>query len=73
MDYIPIIDMAKIDEITNEVTNNQHWISTAQKIREGLGGIGFMYLKNHHIDTSLVRLWCFILDVKMASKHTFLD
>lgn len=53
MDYIPIIDMAKITDI-QDVINNKDWKHIAGKVREGLGNIGFVYLKNHGIDKSLV-------------------
>lgn len=54
MNQIPIIDMEEINEIPNGVNSNETWILTANKVREGLGNIGFVYLKNHGIDTSIV-------------------
>lgn len=54
MNYVPIIDMVEIDEISDDVSNKTNWIHVAGKIREGLGTIGFVYLKNHGIDGSLV-------------------
>lgn len=51
---IPIIDMSPIREIVENVGENSNWISVAGEIREGLGNVGFIYLKNHGIDKSLV-------------------
>lgn len=62
MDNIPIIDMAKIADIPVDVNNNKDWKYIAGKVREALGNIGFIYLKNHGIEKSLVTSFnCYIV------------
>lgn len=48
-DKIPIVDFLKIVEIGDNIGSDANWNSAADKIREG-----FVYLKNHGIDKSLV-------------------
>lgn len=57
MDYVPIIDISEIGEISEDVGYSKNWKYVANQIREGLGNIGFVYLKNHGIDRSLVILY----------------
>jgi isopenicillin N synthase-like dioxygenase len=53
MDYIPVIDLARINCIKTETKD---WEEAANSIREALSGIGFMYLINHGVSEDVVLL-----------------
>lgn len=57
MYVVPIVDISEIGEIPDHVGDNEKWIKVAREIREGLGNIGFIYIKNHGIDRSLVNVY----------------
>lgn len=54
MDKVPIVDMSEIGTLSDYADNTANWNYVAGQIREGLGDIGFVYLKNHGIDKELV-------------------
>jgi len=51
MDFIPIVD---ISNLLNQNSSKEDWKHTAEEIFRALNGIGFVYVKNHGIDSNTV-------------------
>lgn len=61
MEEIPIVDLNNIHEESEGSSTNPDWIKAAEKIRKGLGSVGFLYLVNHGIPEHVVNIFTILL------------
>ncbi|KAK4308509.1 hypothetical protein Pmani_019794 [Petrolisthes manimaculis] len=51
---IPIVNLGQLGVGVSEKPREEEWLRVAKELKEAFGGVGFVYLDNHGIPSTLV-------------------